>query len=138
MRNATRDITWIHEDAEGNPSEDIGEQKFTVTFRRPDTQDDVLVLTGGEERLFDLIEQRQSTYPNPFKKKFMEAKDKASALLVIQQVIDAGKEVDLITTRGTGVNAKAAKFDEMQAALANAGNNQDAKIAALRAMGFDI
>lgn len=137
MRLATRDITWIHEDDDGNPT-GIGEFKFTVKFRRPESFEDCVALAGSDERVFDLLEQKQSTYPNPSKKKFLEAKDVDAAKLVIQQVIDAGETADLTTTRGTGVNAKAAKFDAVQTALDAAGDDMDAKLAALRAAGFNI
>jgi hypothetical protein len=137
MKSITKEATWVHEDKDGE-ADDIGEFKFNYDVRRAESYDDAIVLCGTEERLFDLLEQKLSTVINPFKKKFNEAADEAGARLVIKQAQDAAAEADLTTTRGTGVNAKAAKWDTTQEALAAAGDNMDAKLAVLRAAGFNI
>jgi hypothetical protein len=137
MQIVKREVTWIHEDAEGNPSE-IGEKKFTIAFRSPQSFDDCITLCGSEERLYDLIEQKMATYANPSKKKFMESKDESAADQVIAKVIAEGETADLISNRGTGVAAKAAKFDELSAVLGKEGATLEDKLAALAAMGYDL
>ena len=132
MKTATREITWK------SPLESVGEQKFVVAVREPESAEDLLTLCGSWDRIYDIVTQKLLQYANSSKAKFLEATEDAAALLVIEQVIAQGPKVDLTQTRGVGVATQVKELARLKAILEDPNSTAAQKIAALGEMGYNL
>lgn len=136
----TKDYKSPIQFVKNDKGEDVGAPlKWTGRVAIPETEAERIALAGTEDRLNEIIGARNTQRLNSLLSdaRLKNIKSLEELNKHIAEVTTDMEDINapLSSSRGSGVNARAQKFDDLTTALANAKSPAE-KLAALEAMGL--